>query len=80
MATDVKLELIRKLAGAGLPVIEATAFVSPKWVPRMADHKEVLSTILAEMPDGPNFPVRTPLKYSSFGVSFMALFLIVRHL
>lgn len=32
---DVKLELIRRLAAAGLPVVEATSFVSPKWVPQV---------------------------------------------
>jgi len=34
----VKIELIERLADAGLPVVEATAFVSPKWVPQMADN------------------------------------------
>ena len=33
-----KLELIERLAAAGLREIEATSFVSPKWVPQMADH------------------------------------------
>lgn len=42
VSTDVKLELIDRLADAGLPSIEATAFVSPKWVPQMADHGEVM--------------------------------------
>jgi len=31
--TAVKLELIERLAEAGLPAVEATAFVSPKWIP-----------------------------------------------
>lgn len=39
--TDIKVELINKLADAGLSVIEAGSFVSPKWVPQMADTKEV---------------------------------------
>ena len=39
--TNVKIELIRKLADAGLSVIEAGSFVSPKWVPQMADTREV---------------------------------------
>lgn len=34
--TSVKVELIRRLAGAGLPVVEATSFVSPKWVPQVS--------------------------------------------
>lgn len=43
--TQVKIELIERLADAGLRWIEATAFVSPKWVPQMADHAEVLRGI-----------------------------------
>src|SRR5713101_2953512 len=41
--TATKLELIRRLAAAGLRNIEATSFVSPKWVPQMADHAEVMN-------------------------------------
>lgn len=33
--TAVKIELIRRLASTGLSVIEATSFVSPKWVPQV---------------------------------------------
>ena len=33
--TPVKVELIRRLATSGLPVVEATGFVSPKWVPQV---------------------------------------------
>ena len=43
--TAVKIELIEQLAQAGLPVVEATAFVSPTWVPQMADHVEVMMGI-----------------------------------
>ncbi|BFZ21568.1 hypothetical protein BsWGS_24607 [Bradybaena similaris] len=43
--TDVKVEFINRLAEAGLPVIEATSFVSPKWVPQMSDHSEVMRRI-----------------------------------
>jgi len=56
--TKVKLELIERLAQAGLPAIEATAFVSPKWIPQMADHTEVLEGI-RRMP-GVSYPVLTP--------------------
>ncbi|WP_274915594.1 hydroxymethylglutaryl-CoA lyase [Streptomyces sp. WZ-12] len=35
--TETKAEFIRRLAAAGLPVIEATSFVHPKWVPQLAD-------------------------------------------
>jgi hydroxymethylglutaryl-CoA lyase len=59
--TATKLALIRKLAAAGLKDIEATAFVSPKWVPQMADHAEVMAGLpsQAEFP-GVNYPVLTP--------------------
>ena len=40
--TEAKLELLARLASAGLRRIEATAFVSPKWVPQMADHASVM--------------------------------------
>lgn len=42
IATADKLALIGKLAEAGLSRIEATAFVSPRWVPQMADHEAVM--------------------------------------
>lgn len=43
--TAVKIELIERLAQAGLSVVEATAFVSPRWVPQMADHVAVMTGI-----------------------------------
>ncbi|MCA0401959.1 MAG: hydroxymethylglutaryl-CoA lyase [Proteobacteria bacterium] len=43
--TALKLDLINRLAHAGLRRIEATAFVSPKWVPQMADHAEVMAGV-----------------------------------
>jgi len=45
VATEVKLELIRRLADAGLSHIEATAFVSPRRVPQMADHDAVMRAV-----------------------------------
>lgn len=41
----VKIRLIDRLSAAGFPVIEAGSFVSPKWVPQMADTAEVLAGI-----------------------------------
>ena len=58
LATEVKLELIERLADAGLPAVEATAFVSPKWVPQMADHTEVLERLRRK--PGVSYPVLTP--------------------
>ena len=43
--TATKIELIDRLADAGLRVIEATSFVSPKWVPQMGDNSAVLAGI-----------------------------------
>lgn len=56
--TAVKLELIERLAEAGLQAVEATAFVSPKWIPQMADHTEVLERIRRR--PGVSYPVLTP--------------------
>ncbi len=43
--SKTKIELIERLAEAGLSVIEATSFVSPKWVPQMGDNAAVLAGI-----------------------------------
>lgn len=42
VSTEVKVRLVRGLLDAGMPRVEATAFVSPKWVPQMADAADVL--------------------------------------
>jgi hydroxymethylglutaryl-CoA lyase len=47
MSTDIKIELVKRLARAGFRHIEATAFVSPKWVPQMADSAEVMAACAA---------------------------------
>jgi hydroxymethylglutaryl-CoA lyase len=56
--TEAKVALIERLADAGLPAVEATAFVSPKWVPQMADHTEVLARIRRK--PGVDYPVLAP--------------------
>jgi hydroxymethylglutaryl-CoA lyase len=43
--TEIKVELINQLAATGLSYIEATSFVSPKWIPQMADNQEVMAKI-----------------------------------
>ncbi|HUW39064.1 MAG TPA: hydroxymethylglutaryl-CoA lyase [Rhodocyclaceae bacterium] len=58
VSTAVKVELIARLGRAGLKCIEATAFVSPKWVPQMADSAEVMAAI-ARQP-GVAYPVLVP--------------------
>jgi hydroxymethylglutaryl-CoA lyase len=54
----VKIELIHRLADAGLPVVEAGSFVSPRWVPQMADSAEVLKGIVRR--PGVSYPVLVP--------------------
>jgi hydroxymethylglutaryl-CoA lyase len=56
--SSVKIELIDRLTDAGVPVIEATAFVSPKWVPQMADNAEVMAGIRKK--PGVVYPVLVP--------------------
>lgn len=43
---DIKVQLIDLLSETGIPTIEATSFVSPKWVPQMGDNSEVFSRIV----------------------------------
>lgn len=56
--TSVKVELIKMLVSSGLPVVEATSFVSPKWVPQLADAKDVMEAI--RNVESARFPVLTP--------------------
>ncbi|XP_026164725.1 3-hydroxy-3-methylglutaryl-CoA lyase, cytoplasmic isoform X2 [Mastacembelus armatus] len=56
--TGVKIQLIDMLSGTGLSVIEATSFVSSKWVPQMADHSDVLRGI--QRAPRVQYPVLTP--------------------
>ncbi|KAA8583884.1 hypothetical protein FQN60_015092 [Etheostoma spectabile] len=56
--TGVKIQLIDMLSGTGLAVIEATSFVSSKWVPQMADHTDVLRGI--QRAPHVRYPVLTP--------------------
>lgn len=54
----IKIEFINRLAATGLTVIEAGSFVSPKWVPQMADTAEVLQGINTSA--NIHFPVLVP--------------------
>ena len=54
----IKIELVRRLQAAGLKEIEVTSFVSPKWVPQMADNAEVMSGIARS--EGVRYSVLTP--------------------
>jgi hydroxymethylglutaryl-CoA lyase len=57
VATEVKAELIRRLLAAGLPVVEATSFVHPRWVPQLADAEDLMRMLGAE---GRDLPVLVP--------------------
>ena len=56
--TAIKIDLINRLADAGIRVIEATSFVSPKWVPQMGDNAAVLRGIKRH--PAAVYPVLTP--------------------
>ena len=58
VATADKIELVDRLSATGLRSIEATSFVSPKWVPQLADAAEVFSAI--QRKPGVSYPVLVP--------------------
>ena len=56
--TEVKVAFVEALAGAGLPVVETTAFVSPQAIPQLADSAEVFSRVRKR--PGTRYPVLVP--------------------
>lgn len=58
VATAAKVELIDRLSASGLQTVEATSFVSPKWVPQLADAAEVFAGISRR--EGVRYPVLVP--------------------
>jgi hydroxymethylglutaryl-CoA lyase len=58
VSTAQRIELVDRLADAGLTVIETGSFVSPKWVPKMADTADVLAGIKRR--EGVSYPVLVP--------------------
>ena len=58
VSTAVKIELIDRLAGSGLQSIEVGSFVSPKWVPQMADTADVMAGLAVR--DGVRYGVLVP--------------------
>src|SRR5580658_4333208 len=73
--TGAKLELIRSLAAAGLKEIEATSFVSPKWVPQLGDAAE----LWLQLPKGSLYSALVPNRKGleralAVGVERIALF------
>ena len=53
----VKAEFVRRLVAAGLPIVEATSFVHPRWVPQLADAAELMTELGDE---GRDLPVLVP--------------------
>lgn len=77
VGTADKITLIDKLAATGLGTVEATAFVSPKWVPQMADAAEVYAGVAKR--EGVRYPVLVPNlqgyeRARSVGVTEIAVF------
>jgi len=59
--TDVKAEFVRRLLIAGLPVVEATSFVHPKWVPQLADAADLMAALTEQLGDvARDLPVLVP--------------------
>lgn len=75
ISTEMKLSFIKGLAKAGLKEIEATSFVSPKWVPQLADAAE----LWPQLPSGPLYSALVPNRRGletalNLGVERIALF------
>ncbi len=58
LPASTKIEFIKRLAECGVPVVEAGSFVSPKWVPQMADTAEVLAGL--DLGSTTRYPVLVP--------------------
>jgi hydroxymethylglutaryl-CoA lyase len=58
VGADVKIELVERLAAAGLPAVEATSFVRPDWVPQLADAEQVAAALRHGR--GTRYPVLVP--------------------
>lgn len=54
----IKIELIQRLSDCGLPVVEASSFVSPRWIPQLADASEVMAALNLESTT--RYPVLVP--------------------
>ncbi|MGB5621159.1 MAG: hydroxymethylglutaryl-CoA lyase [Gammaproteobacteria bacterium] len=56
--TEVKIELVDRLGATGLPAVEVTSFVSPKWIPQLADAEAVMAGV--DFRPGTDYPVLVP--------------------
>ena len=63
---EIKVALVHRLQEAGLREIEVTSYVSPKWVPQMADNAQVMSGI--ERRPGVRYSVLTPTSCKAFSM------------
>ena len=78
--TNIKVDFVNRLSRTGLKSIEVTSFVSPKWVPQMGDHVEVLAAI--DRAPGVRYSALTPnvqginkvVSLGSKGVDEVAIF------
>jgi hydroxymethylglutaryl-CoA lyase len=68
--TAAKIELIERLGAAGLQTIEAGSFVSPKWVPQMADTGDVLAGIQRQ--PGVDYPVLNHVQFETHRFRFIS--------
>lgn len=59
VSVEVKAEFVRRLLAAGLRAVETTSFVSPNWVPQLADAEQLLA-VLGAAPPGVRLPVLVP--------------------
>jgi hydroxymethylglutaryl-CoA lyase len=71
--TATKLDFIHRLVDAGLPIVEATSFVHPKWVPQLADAEDVVRGLDGELD-------RVPVLVPNERGLYRALELGVRHI
>ncbi len=59
--TETKAAFVRRLLEAGLPVVEATSFVHPRWVPQLADAADLMAQLVEDLGDGAReLPVLVP--------------------
>ncbi len=58
--TPEKAELVRALIATGVPEIELTSFVSPKWIPQLGDAAELLELLAGDLSDGTTFSALVP--------------------
>jgi hydroxymethylglutaryl-CoA lyase len=58
--TQVKVEFVRRLLAAGLRMVEVSSFVSPQWVPQLADAEAVVAALATDRRDGVRLPVLVP--------------------